>query len=200
LLPFVPQPEPHFHDEFAYLLTADTFAHGHLAASALAPPAAFESPQILVNPVYASKYPPGQGLALAIGEVVFGKPYAGVLLSTAAFIFLLCWAARAWLPPQWALIAGIIAWVLLFLGNYWSESYWGGSVAACGGALVFGSLGYTLRERWRWTGVAFGAGAIILYATRPLEGGILCASVAAIFAFLLLRSTENLNAQCCFIQ
>lgn len=187
LLLWTPIPEPKIHDEFGYLLAADTFAHGRLAGPALAHPAAFEAPHILVRPAYAAKYPPGQGLVLAAGQRLFGHPYAGVLLSTGALIFLVCWSASLWLPPRWAFAAGLLTWILLF-GSYWSSSYWGGSVAACGGAFVLGGLGCVVRRRWRTSGIAFGSGAAILYVTRPYEGGMLCLTVGAIVLYLFLKA------------
>jgi hypothetical protein len=188
LLAWLPPPEPHVHDEFGYLLAAEMFSHGHVAAPPLRHTLAFESPHVLYHPVYASIYQPGQGVVLAIGQVVFGHPYAGVLLSVAAFIFLLCWAARAWLPPQWTLIVGCTAAILLFVRHYWAESYWGGAVPACGGALVLGGLGYVLRRQWKPARFTLGVGAFILFFTRPLEGGVLCLGITGIILWRYWRA------------
>ncbi len=189
LLPLIPAPEPKIHDEFGYLLEAETFAHGHVAAPSPAHPQAFQSPHMLLTPVYASKYPPGQGLVLAAGQLLFHHPYAGVLLSTALFIFLICWAAAPWLPSHWTLAAGLVAWCFFFLRHYWAESYWGGSVAACGGALMFGVLGRVLRG-WRFPWFAMGLGAVVLLITRPYEGGAFGAAVAVI---LLWRARDKVR-------
>jgi len=191
LLPLLPPPEPVIHDEFSYLLAADTFAHGRLANPALPLPEFFESPHVLVSPMYGSKYQPGQGMLLALGQRLLGHPYWGVVLSGAAMVFLFCWAADAWLPPQWTLIAGGLSAILFFIRHYWFSSYWGGALAACGGALVVGGLGRLLQgeTHGKTTGASFSlsAGALILYITRPYEGGVLCLVTLGILVFQFLK-------------
>ena len=193
LLPLLPVPEPVVHDEFSYLLSADTFAHGRVTNPTPPDPEFFESPHILVKPVYVSKYQPGQGLILASGQKVAGHAYWGVVLSCALMVYLFCWAADAWLPPQWSLIAGGLAAVLFFIPSYWFTSYWGGAVAASGGALVVGGLGYFLRGRYASARFSLAAGALLLYATRPYEGGVLCAAVLAVLAIQFLKSDARVR-------
>ena len=189
LRPLIPFPEPRIDDEFSYLLAADTFAHGDLANPPLAHAEFFESPHVLVHPFYASKYPPGQGLALTLGQKL-GHPYWGVLLSGGLMVFLFCWAADAWLPRRWAFLAGLVS-LVLFFPHYWFNSYWGGAVAACGGALILGALGHLTHGRLGPARVTLGIGAAILYATRPYEGGVFCFAALIVLGFVFLRLPDR---------
>lgn len=189
LLPLIPFPQPQSNDEFSYILAADTFARGDLANPPLAHPEFFESPHILVQPFYGSKYPPGQGLALALGQKL-GHFYWGVLLSGGLMVFLFCWAADAWLPRRWAFLAGLTT-LVLFFPHYWFNSYWGGAVAASGGAFILGALGHLTRGRLGPARFTLGTGAALLYATRPYEGGVFCLAALIAMVFVFLRLPER---------
>jgi hypothetical protein len=172
LLTAWPVPSPSVYDEFSYLLQADTFAHGRLANSAHQLWQFFESPYILQQPTYASRFPPGPALAMAAGQVFFGHPWFGVWLSAAVLAAVLCWALQAWLPPGWALFGSVIG-LPLCLFSYWMNSYWGGAVAAMGGALLIGAWARIKRGRQPLYAWHFGIGAVILVLARPFEGLLL---------------------------
>lgn len=169
---FVRMPQPRFHDEFSYLLAADTFAHGRLTNPTHPMWPHFESMHIIQQPTYASKYPPAQGLMLAAGQVIGGSPIVGAWLSMALACAATCWMLMAWLPPRWALLGGLLA-SLHPLTLAWSQSYWGGLVAMCGGALVLGAFRRLVQRPTTHQAILMGLGMAILANSRPYEGLIL---------------------------
>ena len=169
LLPRHPAPVPDIYDEFSHLLAADTLRHFRLANPAHPFHQFFETFFVLQEPTYSSIYPAGQGLMLAFGWMLFGTPWAGVILSTAALCALVYWMLRAWITPGWALAGGALAVMEFGPLNQWMNSYWGGSLPAAGGCLVFGALP-RLRARGRLRdGALLGAGLAIHLLTRPYE-------------------------------
>jgi len=172
LLPIWPIPRPSIYDEFSYLLQADTFSHGRLTNPAHPLWHFFESTYILQQPTYASRFPPAQGFAMAIGQLLFGHPWFGVWLSAGLLAAALCWALQGWLPPGWALLGAFIG-LELCLFSYWMNSYWGGAVTAIGGALLIGAWGRIVRaKQWRYAWL-FGISAVIVILARPFEGSLL---------------------------
>ncbi len=172
-------PRPYVHDEFSYLLAADTFAHGRLTNPT--PPAweHFESMHVLVRPTYQSKYPPAQGLVMALGQVLFGYPIVGVWLSTAGAVLASWWALRAFLPARWALCGGILVAIHPQVLE-WGQRYWGGCIALGAGAMVLGAAARLRRLSPRMSGhrsyllasLIGGAGIVLLAWSRPFEGAV----------------------------
>lgn len=186
-------PEPAVHDEFVYLLGADTLAHGRLTNPAPPLPEFFESPHVLVFPTYASKYPPAQSIMLAIGQVAGGHPIWGVWLSCGLFAAALCWMLQSWSSPRWALAVTLVAIMTRGISTYWAQSYWGGMVAAIGAALVLGALRRTLRAPGVATSVLLGVGLVILANSRPFEGLILAAMVAPVLMWWLVADARRVS-------
>ncbi len=181
-------PLARIHDEFSYLLGADTFAHGRLANPSPALASFFESPHELVHPTYASKYPPGQAMFLALGQVLFGAPFYGVLIGNALMLFTFCLMLFAWVPARWALAVAAMFGLVLSPGMYWTNSYWGGSVAASGGALVLLAIGLARKRQTALAGAVFAVGALLLFWTRPFEGGVFTLVLLIVFAPELWRN------------
>jgi hypothetical protein len=165
-------PEPKIHDEFSYLLAADTFAHGRLANPTHPMWVHFEAPHVIHQPTYASKYPPAQGLVMALGQAALGLPIAGVWLSAGLACGALTWMLAGWMPGRWALAGGLVA-VAHPQMIAWGQRYWGGLVAVAGGALVVGAFRRLVRRPRARHAVALGVGLGILANSRPFEGLVL---------------------------
>lgn len=183
----VRMPVPVINDEFSYLLGADTFLHGRLANPPHPLWLFFDTFMVLQHPTYATTYPPGQSLFLAVGSLVGGHPIVGAWFSGACAAAALCWALMAWIRPRWALLGGLLAAIHPLLFS-WTQSYWGGSVATLGGALLIGALRRITAEPKTGDSLALGFGLALLANSRPFEGLVLTVVSAPVFGMWIFGS------------
>ena len=180
-------PLPRYHDEFSYLLAADTFAHGRLTNPPHPMWIHFETFHVIWRPTYMSMYPPGEGLILALGQII-GNPWIGQLIASALMCAAICWMLQGWIPPQWALLGGALAVARLGLLSYFTNGYWSACLPALGGALVLGALPRIQHGARKVHSVVMAFGLFVLANTRPYEGLLLSAGVAiALFAWMISR-------------
>jgi len=172
-------PAPAVHDEFSYLLAADTFASFQVTNPPHPLWEHFETFYILQQPTYASMYPPGQGLLLALGQILGGQPGFGVPLGIALAAVSVFWMLCGWLPQRWAMLGGLMSACHSQLIVHWGHNYWGGEVAVIGGALLFGAWPRVMRTGGVYNSVLLSCGAALLAISRPFEGFIVCLPVAA---------------------
>jgi len=158
-------PVPVMHDEWAYWLQADQYAHLHWNVASPPAPEFFEQLYVLVTPVFAAKYPPGYAMMVAPGFAI-GLPALVPLLiagMTGALVFALARRIAGKL-------AGALTWVLWlgtfgnlrFRAAYFSET----TTSLCWLAAWWALLEWRATKRTRWMvvlAVAIGWGAI----TRP---------------------------------
>ena len=186
LLGVHPVPEPRLHDEFSFLLGASTLLEGRLGNPTPLGWVNFESMHILCQPSYASAFPLAQAGVLALGTLL-GNAWIGVWLSVGLLCGALCWMLQGFMPARWALYGSLLAGLRLGVSSYWMNSYWGGAVAATGGALVLGAWPRLEgRPGWR-PAVVMGVGFALLANSRVVEGAALGVVMVTVLAGWLWR-------------
>ena len=185
--------KPLIHDEFSYLLGADTFRQGRLTNPPHALARHFETYHVLQRPTYASKFPPANALFIAAGWKLGGKPAIGVLLSYAFMCACIGWMLRAYIGRLLGFSLALV-FALGMADSGWAISYWGGAVAAGAGALVLGAAARLLGARsiegtrgLTRNAVLLALGLLLLANSRPYEGLCFAAPVMLVLAVQLWR-------------
>ena len=183
-------PVPQTHDEFGFLLAADTFLQGKITNPTPFSPRHFEYFHILVEPVYTAKYPPLQGIFLAAGTAFAGYAIAGVWLSGVLASFAVYWLLRVFFSPRWSLF-GACLWIFAPLNILWCDSYWGGHVAIIGGALSIGAVVRLLKSGKRKYLIIWGAGMFILFNSRLYEAALLTGILIILWLWNAFKLKNN---------
>lgn len=194
LLPWFSPPKPFIHDEFGHLLVADTLLAGRLANPSHPLAKHFETIYVLQKPAYASKYTVGQGVALAVGRVLTGHPWGGVLLAVAAMSGAITWMLFGCVPPPWAALGGVMAALLHGMNMQWIDRYWGGAFCAFGGALLCGALVRLHRRPSVSLSLLAGGGWAICWLIRPFESLLMLALLWITILCLALRNRNHWKA------
>ena len=188
-------PHPMCHDEFSYLLGADTYASGRATNPTHPHWRHFETFHVISQPSYMSKYPPANAMFLAIGQTLTGHPIVGSWLSLALALVGLHWMLCGWMSRKWTLIGTLLLAVNVPMIMAWGQSYWGGGIQMFGGALLFGALRRIVDDSkrsgpiWGYS-LIMGIGASILAFSRPFEGLLVCGVAGIILAIWLIRKNE----------
>jgi hypothetical protein len=170
---------PVMHDEAAYLLQAELFASGRWTGSAPALPEFFQQLYVLIDPVVASKYPPGHSLLLALGALV-GLPALPVVLMNGLSGALVYSLARRSSGPVTAVLTWII-WMTSFPVVYYRANYMSQSTTSFLWLLAWWAL-------WRWRARPGDGRWLLLVAaavswsaiTRPMTALALGTAVGAV--------------------
>jgi hypothetical protein len=187
LLPWAPMPHPTVHDEFVHLLVADTLMHARLANPPHPFSGFFETIYVIQRPAYSGSYPPGVGAFLAAGWVLTGQPWLGVWMAMVLCCGAVAWMQYRWLPPLAAWIGGLLCSLSLGISSYWMNSYFGGAVAAAGGALALGALPALLSAAHLQYACILALGWSLVWFTRPYESIVLGLLIGAVILGSLWR-------------
>ena len=190
------------HDEFAHRLAADTFRGGELSLPTPKGHEHLESPHVNLQPTRHSAYMPGHAMVLSIGWKLFGSPIGGAWLLGAFLAAAVAWALLAVMPLRWALCGGAVAAVHPGIVVYWNQTLFGGTLAACGGALVCGSV-LRIMEKPRLTdGICFALGLFAIVMTRPYMGALILLSSGLFLArtwILAMKDRRQALLRCVLI-
>ena len=182
-------PIPLSHDDFSHLFAAETFSYGRLTNPPLRNWEHFDTFHVLQRPTYASKFPPAQGLTLAAGKALFGRPIVGIWLAGGLAASSVCWMLLSFVPARWAVV-GTLLMVMSKTFFDWMYSYAQVPIAIAGGALVTGAIWRLMRHPHRLDAWWLGTGLAILALSRMYEGFVLMVSTFGLAVPLMRRHSR----------
>ena len=180
---FTRWPQPHMHDDFGNMLVAQTLLQGRFANPVPAAWESFETFHVIFQPSYASKYPIGLGVLLAIGEMLFSQLACGLWISAAIATSSVSWMVAGCCSKRIAFATGILVATHPYWQNGWSQEYTNGWLGVAGVSMVLGGMIRIARLRLlgdndsvfaRVPFAMIGIGAVIILGSRPYEGGVVC--------------------------
>ncbi|MFK7737211.1 MAG: hypothetical protein AB8B50_14340, partial [Pirellulaceae bacterium] len=164
---------PTLHDEYSYLLGADTLLHGRLANPT---PKAWEALQtfhVIMQPAYASKYPLAQSASIALGWWFLGIPLAGAWLGAGLASVSAVWMLAGVASRGWAILGGLIVAFHPAMQTAWSYSLAGGWLTFAASMMVLGGVLRLRRqntEQAKLSAAVMGCGIGMMALSRPFEG------------------------------
>ena len=187
-LPWVPPPEPDVQDEFSYLFGAQTLLAGRLTNPTPALWQHFETFHINMVPSYQSMYPPAPFAFYSLGIWLGKNAWWGVWLATGLVSAAVCWALQPILRPRWALLAGLVFAVKYGMITRYSETLFGGTVPALGGALALGAFVRLRSGGQQKNAVLLMFGIALLANSRPYEGLLFAIPIAVATLTWILKN------------
>ena len=196
VLSWIRWPMASIHDEFSYLMLADTLRHGRLSNPTPDAWPAFQSFHTILVPTYSSKYPLGPGALLALGWILFGTPTAGLWLGAAMCAAASTWMLAGTLPRRWATVGGILVAVHPSMQFDWSRSYMNGWLTATAATIMIGAVLRLRRKESFASSFAFGAGIGLIALCRPFEGLIFSLICGVSLVWMWVRNGRRLSDVC----
>jgi hypothetical protein len=169
---------PAISDEAAYLFQAKLFASGQWAMPTPPLPEFFEQANLILSPTFASKYPPGHSLLLALGVLVGLPGLLPVLLIGASGGLLFALARR--IADRWVALGAWLLWAtapinVTFQPSYFSEIATGALWLAAWWAL----LEWRAHRQRRWL-LALAVCVAWACITRPLTAVALALPISVV--------------------
>ena len=103
----------------------------------------------------------------------------------------ICWMLQGWISENYAIFTTLLAILGWGLSGPWINSYWGGAVAATGGALVTGAIPRTIRGPALTSTLLGSLGLVLLANSRPFEGLLTAVGGIAVVVWRLGRQKQQ---------